>query len=144
MLEPGPEPRSPECGHKVHYGKGLCKPCYMRTWRLANHDQVSRYNNVWKRTNRDRVLAAESKPHRKAHRQQYDKLDYETNPVKMKARRLIYSAVRSGRLCPQPCIRCGHSKTEAHHYAGYEKPLDIVWLCTTHHVEAHRGRTWTE
>jgi hypothetical protein len=36
----------------------------------------------------------------------------------------------------QPCERCGSVKSQAHHH-DYTKPLDVNWLCSTHHAEIH-------
>ena len=40
----------------------------------------------------------------------------------------------------QPCEVCGNAKAQAHH-DDYGKPLDVRWLCTTHHAEWHRHNT---
>lgn len=65
-----------------------------------------------------------------------------TNHIKEMARRQIFLQVRSGRLVPLPCNRCGSTKgrrghTEAHH-KDYSKPLEIEWLCTLCHVVADK------
>ena len=44
--------------------------------------------------------------------------------------------INSGRLVRQPCEVCGSVPTHAHH-DDYEKPLDVRWLCRSHHVEHH-------
>jgi hypothetical protein len=38
-----------------------------------------------------------------------------------------------------PCSVCGAEPTEAHHQ-DYAKPLDVQWLCKSHHHEADRKR----
>lgn len=58
-------------------------------------------------------------------------------PERISARRKAQAAVARGRLQRQPCERCGHPDVEAHH-PDYSKPLDVVWLCHTHHGEASR------
>lgn len=52
------------------------------------------------------------------------------------ARRVVSHAIRDGKLTPQPCETCG-AKGEAHH-DDYGRPLDVRWLCRTHHMEVHR------
>jgi len=45
-------------------------------------------------------------------------------------------ALRAGKIKRQPCEVCG-GKAEGHH-TDYSKPLDVKWLCRTHHRAAHR------
>lgn len=52
-------------------------------------------------------------------------------------RKTVRSAIFHGRLVKQPCERCGAGKAHAHH-EDYSKPLDVVWLCQTHHQARHR------
>ena len=60
-------------------------------------------------------------------------------------RALVWSAqivLKRGRknhsIISQPCIICHSDKTEGHH-TDYRKPLEVVWLCKTHHRNAHKG-----
>jgi hypothetical protein len=64
------------------------------------------------------------------------------NPEKYAAQRLLTHAIKKGVLIPMPCEVCGSEKTEGHHW-DYSKPLDVRWLCKTHHLEAHGGRFGT-
>lgn len=57
-------------------------------------------------------------------------------PEKVKARKRLYEAVRSGRLQRGPCEVCGTANVQAHH-DDYNKPLEVRWLCATHHTEHH-------
>lgn len=65
------------------------------------------------------------------------------NPERVKAQRLIFSALRNKTLIKQPCEKCGCEKVEAHH-EDYSKPLEINWLCKKHHVEADKARRLRE
>ena len=58
-------------------------------------------------------------------------------PEKYIAHRLLNNAVRSGKLKRMPCVVCGKEKVEGHH-EDYSKPLDVIWLCKKHHLEAHK------
>ena len=49
----------------------------------------------------------------------------------------VAQAIRSGLLVRMPCIRCGKEKTEAHH-EDYDKPLEVMWLCTPCHKQRHK------
>ena len=57
-------------------------------------------------------------------------------PVKQKARDAVATARKSGKITRLPCSVCGSEKSEAHH-EDYSKPLEVVWLCRTHHAARH-------
>ena len=56
----------------------------------------------------------------------------------IKAHRKTYEAIKQGRLARMPCEICGVAKVDAHH-DDYSKPLDVRWLCRSHHLEFHRS-----
>lgn len=49
----------------------------------------------------------------------------------------VSRAIRNGLLVRMPCIRCGKEKSEAHH-EDYDKPLEVMWLCTPCHKQRHK------
>lgn len=58
-------------------------------------------------------------------------------PTVSAAYRVYRKALRDGALTPQPCEVCGEKRVHGHH-EDYSKPLDVMWLCSTHHGERHR------
>jgi transcription elongation factor Elf1 len=54
---------------------------------------------------------------------------------KRSARSKTFTAIKNGTIKVLPCLICGE-KAEAHHH-DYSRPLDVMWLCRTHHIEAH-------
>jgi hypothetical protein len=48
----------------------------------------------------------------------------------------VGNALRKGRLFKSPCWECGALDVEGHH-PDYDAPLDVVWLCVTHHKQLH-------
>lgn len=58
-------------------------------------------------------------------------------PERTQARRKVSDAIKAKRLIRAPCVICGNSKSEAHH-ENYSKPLEVIWLCRTHHREADK------
>lgn len=60
------------------------------------------------------------------------------NPEKAFAQRKVFIAKRNGTLKKGIC-HCGDTKVQVHH-EDYSKPLDIVWLCKKHHMEADKIR----
>jgi DNA repair exonuclease SbcCD ATPase subunit len=60
------------------------------------------------------------------------------NHPKRAVREATHRALASGKLTREPCEVCGSEVSEAHH-ADYSKPLEVRWLCRTHHMEQHRS-----
>jgi hypothetical protein len=58
------------------------------------------------------------------------------NSLKKLAHSKVAAAIKKNKLCPQHCEKCGDKNSEAHH-DDYSKPLDVRWLCKTHHAEHH-------
>ncbi len=50
---------------------------------------------------------------------------------------VVTKALANGTLKSQPCEVCGNEKAVAHH-DDYNAPLDVRWLCRSHHAEWHR------
>lgn len=90
-----------------------------RRWAAAHRD----YQTEWQRTHaaRHNELSRES-------RQRY--------PEKNRARSMLHYHLKEGSIQRQPCEICGDMNTQAHH-DDYSKPLDVRWLCVTHHAEHH-------
>lgn len=61
------------------------------------------------------------------------------NPIKKKARRILWDALVSGKIKKQPCIKCGNKKVEAHH-DNYSKPLEVIWFCKPHHHQEKHSK----
>lgn len=61
----------------------------------------------------------------------------ERHPEKRAAQIAVGNALRSGKLQRQPCEVCGDPRVDGHH-PDYAKPLEVRWLCRTHHMELHR------
>jgi hypothetical protein len=59
------------------------------------------------------------------------------NSVKTKAVAQVNSAIAAGKLTRKPCEKCGAEKAEGHH-DDYAKPLEVRWLCRTHHRRWHK------
>jgi hypothetical protein len=59
------------------------------------------------------------------------------NKEKYAAHTAVANALKSGELSRSPCVICGDTKSEGHH-EDYSLPLDVTWLCDTHHKARHR------
>ena len=55
------------------------------------------------------------------------------------ARSYVSVYLKRGKIAKQPCIVCGVSDLlEAHHWNGYDRPLDVRWYCREHHRAEHQ------
>jgi hypothetical protein len=121
--------------------KTKCKSCVkaaVNKHRQENLESIRAY---------DRMRG--SMPHRVSARTEYQKTQAFAQSHKAAAERwaarrperrhasyLVANAIRDGRLQKLPCLVCGEEKVEGHH-PDYSMPLDVVWLCTSHHKEVH-------
>lgn len=107
---------------------GKCKTCNKQDVKDNYAKRRAQYSEYEARRNQD--------PDRKQRKRDYENKHRERNPDKAKARYVVGNAVRDGRLERLPCEVCGDPKSQGHH-DDYSKPLDVRWLCFTHHREHH-------
>ena len=88
---------------------------------------------------REKILAYDrersKQPHRKQKMLEQTPIYRKNNPKRYLAHTMLNNAIRSGEIKKQPCFVCGE-KAEAHH-PDYDQPLDVMWLCSSHHKQAH-------
>ncbi len=123
--------------------KTRCKECIKASVRANRLEKIDYYRQY------DRMRG--SQPHRVAARVAYAKTpayaeSHEAaslrwaakHPERRKASHIVSNAVRDGKLIPWPVCaipECS-DKPQAHH-PDYSRPLDVVWLCSFHHRQAH-------
>lgn len=115
----------------------MCKLCHnarTRAHRLTKVEYYRAYDRARSRLpHRKRDLAERNRLYDAMGRKRP-----EPSNEKRQARVTVGNAIRDGKLIPAPCERCG-SEIEIHaHHEDYSKPLEVMWLCTTHHGERHR------
>jgi hypothetical protein len=104
-----------------------CKECTKKDvseHRLRNIERIRQY---------DKMRA--SQPHRMKLRKEIIDEWLQKHPDRRAAQYKVSNAIRDGKLKRQPCWVCGQ-KAEAHH-PDYSRPLEVVWLCRPHHMQAH-------
>jgi hypothetical protein len=117
-------------------GYARCKKChYAATQRWAKANILKRRASI--KAYQDRNPGVSKEIRRKA-KQAWQ----ERNPGKRKAGTAISNALRDGKIQKAPCAACKknpipHTKVHAHH-SDYSKPLEVLWLCPTHHRAWHR------
>lgn len=107
-----------------------CKRCTKSdaaAHRAANLEQVRKYDR-----------ARSSMPHRVALRSQVTAAWRRQHPLRRAAQVALGNAVRDGlvKRWPVCAIPTCDLAPEAHH-PDYSQPLDVVWLCRAHHMQAH-------
>jgi hypothetical protein len=108
---------------------GVCKDCHkgrMKVRRLTN-PAVQEYDRARWRADPQRKAATRARAERWA----------EKNPLAKKAHIAVNNAARDGRLQKSPCALCGSEKNIQGHHKNYDRPLDVIWLCTTCHHRIH-------
>lgn len=91
------------------------------------------------RVRRDDKARYHDNPERRADVAERTKKWRQDNPKARKAQSTVANALRSGALTRGPCelkddTCCG--KMNAHH-DNYDKPLEVRWLCRSHHMRHH-------
>lgn len=109
------------CQHNAFYWK--CTPC--QTEYKRNYVKKKKIENFAKYRNEINIGIRKKR---------------QKNPEKYKAYDKVKYALRRGYIKRNPCSVCGYKKSHAHHNSGYEgeNALNVVWLCSVHHEQAHR------
>ena len=64
---------------------------------------------------------------------------YKNHPKAKKAKDLVAQAVKNGILIrPEVCSICDKKGIIEGHHEDYDKPLEVQWLCLSHHRKLHR------
>ena len=106
-----------------------CKECAkndVHKHREQNLEKVRAYDRA-RAKHKDRIKAATQVT--KAWRQE--------DKRRAVAHSAVARAIKSGLLARLPCSQCGAVNSVAHH-EDYDKPLKVVWLCQSCHVQHHK------
>jgi len=106
-----------------------CKKCTKKDTRENRRKRIDYYRKYDLQRYRDN-------PKRREATLRWFKEKMALHPAAKKASDIVSNAIRDGRMKRQPCEVCGDPKSEAHH-PDYAKPLDVMWLCRSHHVQWH-------
>ena len=118
---------------------------YQKQYFQRNKEAIKEYQKEYVQRNKEEIKAyrkqyvQRNKEEIKQYYKEYNKDYYRRNPEKQKARGILNSAVRRGKVHkPLYCSSCeGDKHLEAHH-TDYSKPLEVLWLCKSCHVELHK------
>jgi hypothetical protein len=112
--------------------QSICKACVRlerKRYRRANE----------KVRELDRIRAKD--PKRKQANRETVKRWRASNPEAYKAETAVGNALRDGKIIKGPCVVCGVTKRVHAHHEDYSKPLEVTWLCATHHHRLHAERS---
>ena len=101
---------------------GLCTECGENERLPYNHSWCRDCRNAYSRANRKRNSELSPEARQRGNARAYAR---------------VYQS--RGMLLAQPCEVCGDTKVEKHH-DDYSKPLEVRWLCKTHHRELHASK----
>jgi hypothetical protein len=118
-----------------------------REYRETHAEQIYERNKRYVENNREKArewTAKANRTWRKNHRSEFQQMirDYlARHPERLKAKTAVYLATQSGKLIrPDHCEFCKRRCKPHAHHDDYEKPLEVVWLCSPCHKEADRKR----
>lgn len=131
------------------------KAAQSKLWREKNKDKIKssrvKYyrdnkhkcdlkNKEWARINPDErkaILKKYARSHKgKATLKKANLADRTRYPERHRARNAVNLKIYRGKLKRGTC-HCG--KVGQAHHEDYTKPLEVIWLCSTHHAEHHRS-----
>lgn len=113
------------CDHRFIASSNVqrfCKPC-KRERRKQNQ---AIYNHTYYMKNQESKLEGYTA---------YNKSE------KGRASQKLRDAIRQGKIQRQPCEICQKPNADGHH-EDYSKPLEVRWLCKTHHAQEHLYEPW--
>lgn len=103
-----------------------CKKCES----LMKREQRKRNPSTFKQKDRNYYLKNKGRILKKR------LLWFKENKHKKRAHDAVKNALYTGKIIRLPCEICGEQRVDAHH-DNYLKPLDVRWLCKTHHMRLH-------
>lgn len=104
----------------------ICKECNRLRYRDRRKDGVSykKKDEKYYKNHRKEILLRR-------------KIWYQKNKIKVTAHFKVQRALYKGLLIRKNCEICGSDKDINAHHEDYSKPLEVKWLCRTHHFRLH-------
>ena len=122
---------------------GKCKECAKRDTRanraakLEYYQEYDRQRGALEHRLQARIAYARTERGAVVHREACERWDAR-NPLKRGAQQMLNNAVRDGKVKKLPCEICGRTDRIHGHHDDYAKPLEVRWLCATHHAAHHK------
>jgi len=127
---------------------------YHVTYRLTHKKEVAAYGKAYNQAHKKEAAAyrrkrkeenpevvretwrnhyANNKDKKKADLRQWKTEHHEETQVQA----ITNYAIKTGKLIPRPCVACSSTENVIAHHEDYQKPLDVWWLCRSHHWHRH-------
>ncbi|MCK5616792.1 hypothetical protein KAR91_83800 [Candidatus Pacearchaeota archaeon] len=118
-----------------------CKECLKEQSKKDYHNNPiggSARVRAYQQMNREKIARQRRTPGNIKKKRDASDLWSMLNPEKVKAHKKVGYALKTGKLIrPSTCSSCrGGGRIEAHH-EDYEKPLEVIWLCSSCHRIEH-------
>jgi hypothetical protein len=126
-------------GSAKHYSR--CKECTKAVVRAYREAGGERYKEYCRKKQKEPKHVEARREYMRARPELHKRINAKwvaANPEKVKARRAVEHAIKKGKLEKLPCSVCGSFYRTHGHHEDYSKPLDVNWLCATHHAARHR------
>jgi len=125
-LKPKSNKRGGSPDTQILEDKRLCKSCY-------HFKSINDFRNREDKKTTNYCLECE-----RAERKEYAKT-YTKDPLKARARNLLWNYIKSNKIIIENCSQCGSSENVDLHHPDYNKPLEFVSLCHKCHMRLHNG-----
>lgn len=101
-----------------------------RLWIEENKQKIKQSQRKYNQTEKGKVV-----------RDRHIRKHHEMYPEKNKAHIIVNNAIANGKIKPVGsyiCSRCKERQAEHYHHPDYNKPLDVIPVCTPCHIAIHR------
>ena len=126
--------------HKKQGRQAQCKECRRelnKKYREENRERCRALCKKHREENRELYRESSRKHYQKNKQTHKERVrDYARSSIKTRVVSAANYAIKTGKLIRQPCEVCGAEKVDAHH-DDYAKPLEVRWLCRSHHKQHH-------
>ncbi len=115
----------------------------MKDYYRRNKDKFRRHNRKYHQENQEKLLIYKREWYASNSEKEKSRKKLIEHSVEVLARGEVRKAISRGDITRGSCQVCGEENAQGHH-EDYTKPLDVLWLCDTHHKRLHGGQSVAE
>lgn len=129
-----------------------CKKCHIQknltefykiqdrwTWNICKQCTRDRTHDYWENGRGKEVDKKRAqKPKRKEWQRKFSASQRIKWKKKREARYKFWNSFKRGRIKKLPCEKCKTEELVEAHHPDYNKPFEVMWLCSLHHKEWHK------